>query len=231
MQEALLEWKHIFKLDPERELSDEALERICQSGSDAVMVGGSSGVTYDNTVDLLSRIRCFSIPCILEVSSREAVAPGFDFYLVPLVLNASEVDWVVGHHQRALKDYGQLMPWDLLAAEGYIILNGASTAAQLTGSRTELDAKDVLAYALLADRLLRLPVVYLEYSGTFGDMELVTRVKNVLHQARLFYGGGIDSAAKAARAAQAADTIIVGNVIYEDLEQALQTVKAKALED
>lgn len=228
MQEVMLEWKHIFKLDPDRELSDDALERICQSGSDAVMVGGSSGVTYDNTVDLLSRIRRYPIPCILEISSREAVVPGFDLYFVPLVLNASEVEWIVGHHQRALKDYGQLMPWEQLAAEGYIILNGDSTVARLTRSRTDLDAKDVLAYAMLADRLLHLPIVYLEYSGTFGDMELVNRVKNVLRQARLFYGGGIDDAEKAARAAQAADTIIVGNVIYENLEHALQTV-VKAL--
>ncbi len=53
----LRQWRHIFKLDPEKSISDSALERICTSGTDAIMVGGSSGVTFNNTVELLSRIR------------------------------------------------------------------------------------------------------------------------------------------------------------------------------
>lgn len=72
----LEQWRHVFKLDPDRELSDEALERICLSGTDAVMVGGSSGVTFDNTVDLLARIRRYEVPCVLEVSEQEAIVPG-----------------------------------------------------------------------------------------------------------------------------------------------------------
>lgn len=33
------EWKHVFKLDPNKEISDEALEKVCESGTDAIMVG------------------------------------------------------------------------------------------------------------------------------------------------------------------------------------------------
>lgn len=220
------EWKHVFKLDPDREIGDEALERICLSGTDAVMVGGSSGVTFDNTVDLLARIRRYEVPCVLEVSDREAIVPGFDLFMIPIVLNAGDTQWLVGRHQQALKEYGAILDWDELVPEGYIILNGDSTAAKLTEADVRLDARDVEAYARIADRLFRCPIVYLEYSGVFGDMELVGRVKRLLSRSRLFYGGGIDSPEKAREAAKAAHTVVVGNAVYEDLERALATVPA-----
>lgn len=217
-------WKHVFKLDPDRDISDEALDRLCQSGTDAIMVGGSTGVTFDNTVDLLSRIRQYEVPCVLEISNQEAIVPGFDLFLIPIVLNADDPNWIVGQHHEALKEYGSMLNWDEIIAEGYIILNGEATAAQLTSARTNLDAKDVTAYARMADKLFHMSIVYLEYSGVFGDMELVRRTRQVLENARLFYGGGIDSLDKAQQAAEVADTIVVGNIIYIDLEQALQTV-------
>ncbi|NOU66674.1 heptaprenylglyceryl phosphate synthase [Paenibacillus sp. LMG 31461] len=219
-------WKHVFKLDPDREISDEALDRLCLSGTDAILVGGSSGVTFDNTVDLLSRIRQYEVPVALEISNQEAIVPGFDLFLIPVVLNADDPKWIVGQHHEALKEYGALLNWDEIVAEGYIILNKEATAAQLTSARTDLDAKDVAAYARMADKLFHMSIVYLEYSGTFGDMELVRRTRQVLENARLLYGGGIDSLEKAQLAAEAADTIVVGNIIYSDLEQALQTVHA-----
>ncbi|MCP3774987.1 heptaprenylglyceryl phosphate synthase [Paenibacillus sp. MZ04-78.2] len=220
------EWKHVFKLDPDREIGDEALERICLSGTDALMVGGSSGVTFDNTVDLLARIRRYEVPCVLEVSDTEAIVPGFDLFMIPIVLNAGDTQWIVGRHQQALKEYGAILDWDELVPEGYIILNGDSTAAKLTEADVQLDVKDVEAYARIADRLFRCPIVYLEYSGVFGDMELVGRVKRLLSQSRLFYGGGIDSPEKAREAAKAAHTVVVGNAVYDDLDRALATVPA-----
>lgn len=217
-------WRHVFKLDPDREISDEALDRLCLSGTDAIMVGGSTGITFDNTVDLLARVRQYEVPCVLEISNREAIVPGFDLFLIPVVLNAGDPQWIVGHHHEALKEYGAILNWDEIVTEGYIILNGEATAARLTSARTELDQKDVTAYARMADKLFHMPIVYLEYSGKFGDMELVRRTRSVLEHARLLYGGGIDSVEKAREAAAAADTIVVGNIIYSDLEQALQTV-------
>ncbi|PYI51230.1 heptaprenylglyceryl phosphate synthase [Paenibacillus flagellatus] len=219
-------WKHVFKLDPDRDIDDSALERLCLSGTDAVMVGGTTGVTFDNTVDLLSRIRRFEVPCALEISNPDAIVPGFDLYFIPVVLNAGDPDWIVGHHHRAVKEYGPMMQWEQIVPEGYVIVNGDCSAARVTGARTELDPDDAVAYARMAERLFRFPVVYIEYSGTFGDMELVKRAAASLGGARLFYGGGIDGAERARQAAEAAHTIVVGNVIYENLDRALETVPA-----
>lgn len=143
-----------------------------------------------------------------------------------MVLNAGDPQWILGRHHEALKEYGAIMDWNEILVEGYVILNGESTAAKVTSARTDLTERDVVAYARMAEHLLRLPIFYVEYSGTFGDMELVRRTRRVLEGTRLFYGGGIDGPEKAKLAAEAADTIVVGNLIYEDLDLALETVRA-----
>ncbi|MDG0794650.1 heptaprenylglyceryl phosphate synthase [Cohnella ginsengisoli] len=219
-------WRHVFKLDPDRAISDEALERVCLSGTDGILVGGSSGITYDNTVELMARIRRFEVPCALELTGADSAVPGFDGYFVPMVLNAKRMEWLVGRQVEALAEYGAFMPWELTAAQAYLILNGECTAAQVTEARTALTADEVLAYGQLADRLWRVPVLYLEYSGAFGDMELVRKVRDQLTQARLFYGGGIATPEQARVAAASAHTVVVGNVIYSDLNAALATVDA-----
>ncbi|MCM3208231.1 heptaprenylglyceryl phosphate synthase [Paenibacillus illinoisensis] len=226
MIDMIKQWRHVFKLDPDREITDEALDLVCMSGTDAIIVGGSSGITYDNTVDLMSRVRRYELPCVLEVSDLEAVVPGFDGYLIPMVLNATDSKWMIGHHQQAIERFGYLIPWDLLIAEGYIVLNADSTVARLTGADTELTTGAAVAYAQAAERLLNLPIVYMEYSGTFGDMELVGETRRQLDRAHLIYGGGIDNPEKAAQASEIADTVVVGNIVYSDLKKALETVQA-----
>ncbi|WP_010278596.1 heptaprenylglyceryl phosphate synthase [Paenibacillus senegalensis] len=225
------QWKHVFKLDPDRSLSDDALERICLSGTDAIIVGGSSGVTFDNTVELLGRIRRYALPCVQEISAIDSVVPGFDGYLIPIVLNTRNGDWICGHQQRALKEYGAVIDWSAVLAEGYVILNEESTAARVTEAEASLDEQDLIAYARMADKLFRFPVFYVEYSGIYGDLELVSRAARVLEESRLFYGGGITNAAKARKAAAVADTIVVGNAVYDNLAEALDTVKAAKEDD
>ncbi|NJP38386.1 heptaprenylglyceryl phosphate synthase [Alkalicoccus luteus] len=222
----LEEWEHVFKLDPAKEISDEQLEQLCESGTDAVIVGGTDSVTEDNTLDLLMRIRRFSVSCVLEVSGVESLVPGFDYYLVPSVLNARSVTWVTGLHHRALKEFGHLIGEEELIAEGYCVLNPEAKVAYRTDADTMLDADDVVAYARLTDQLFRMPVFYMEYSGAYGDPELVRRAANVLENARLFYGGGIASPEQASEMAALADVVIVGNVIYDDFKAALKTVAA-----
>lgn len=221
-----LEWRHVFKLDPAKEISDEALERVCESGTDGLIVGGTDNVTLDNLLALLMRIRRYSVPVVLEVSDVEAITPGFDGFLIPTVLNTDDASWIKGHQFAAIREYGDLMDFSEILAEGYVILNPDCKAARLTGANAPLETEDVIAYARLAEHFFRLPVLYLEYSGTYGDPETVSRTAQVLKDTRLVYGGGIRGAEQAAEMARYADTVVVGNIVYEDLKAALKTVRA-----
>jgi len=221
-----LEWRHVFKLDPAKDISDEALEKICESGTDVILVGGTDGVTLDGVLDLLVRVRRFEVPIALEISTIDAVTPGYDYYFIPTVLNSDDPKWIKNLHHEAIKEYGDIMVWDELVAEGYCILNPNCKVAEVTQANTDLLTDDVVAYARMAENFFKLPVFYLEYSGEYGDIAIVRAVKNELKNTKLFYGGGITSSKQAAEMAQVADTVVVGNIIYEDLKAALSTVKA-----
>ncbi len=221
-----LQWRHVFKLDPAKEISDEALEKICESGTDVILVGGTDGVTLDGVLDLLVRVRRFEVPIALEISTIDAVTPGYDYYFIPTVLNSDDPKWIKNLHHEAIKEYGDIMVWDELVAEGYCILNPNCKVAEVTQAKTDLSVDDVVAYARMAENFFKLPVFYLEYSGQYGDIEMVRAVKNELQKTKLFYGGGITSTKQASEMAQYADTVVVGNIIYEDLKAALATVKA-----
>ncbi|OIJ18653.1 geranylgeranylglyceryl/heptaprenylglyceryl phosphate synthase [Anaerobacillus alkalidiazotrophicus] len=221
------EWKHVFKLDPNKEISDKDLESICESGTDAIIIGGSDGLTEDNVLDLLMRVRRYSVPCALEVSSIETVTPGFDYYFIPSILNSSSTEWIIGLHHKAVKEFSAVMNWNEILMEGYCVLNPNSKVATLTEAKAKLTEEDVVAYAEMAEKMYKLPIFYLEYSGIYGDVEVVKEVSDVLEKTQLFYGGGIVTLEQAKEMAQYANTIVVGNIIYEDIKQALSTVRCK----
>lgn len=220
------QWRHVFKLDPNKELSEEDLERICESGTDAVIVGGTDDVTLENVLNLMVRIRRYTVPCVLEVSSIETITPGFDLYFIPTVLNSKDTKWITGLHHQAIKEYGEIMNWEEIIMEGYCILNQDCKAAKLANVDAELTSDDITAYAMMAERMFQLPIFYLEYSGSYGDVQVVSNVKKTLEKTVLFYGGGISTFEQAANMAKYADVIVVGNAIYENIAEALETVKS-----
>ncbi|MBW8349410.1 heptaprenylglyceryl phosphate synthase [Bacillus sp. IITD106] len=218
------EWRHVFKLDPNKEISDEQLEKLCESGTDAMIVGGTDDVTLEKVLNLMARIRRYTVPCVLEVSNLDSITPGFDLYFIPSVLNSRDIRWLSGLHHSAVKEYGEIMDWNEILIEGYCILNDNCKAAIQTNADTNIDDDDVVAYAMMAEKMFRMPIFYMEYSGTYGDPELVKKVKQQLSETTLFYGGGINTVQQAKEMGQVADVIIVGNAIYENFDEALKTV-------
>ncbi|HCY7112406.1 TPA: heptaprenylglyceryl phosphate synthase [Staphylococcus aureus] len=196
-------WRHIFKLDPAKHISDDDLDAICMSQTDAIMIGGTDDVTEDNVIHLMSRVRRYPLPLVLEISNIESVMPGFDFYFVPTVLNSTDVAFHNGTLLEALKTYGHSIDFEEVIFEGYVVCNADSKVAKHTKANTDLTTEDLEAYAQMVNHMYRLPVMYIEYSG------------------------GISSEQQATEMAAIADTIIVGDIIYKDIKKALKTVKIK----
>ena len=212
-------WQHVFKLDPAKEISDENLETLCMSDTDAIMIGGTNDVTEDNVIHLMSRVRRYPLPLVLEVSNLDSVMPGFDFYFIPSILNSNDVTYHNGLLHKALKQYGHMINFEEVMLEGYVVLNPDSKVAKLTQSNTQLDVEDIEAYAQLVEEMYKLPILYLEYSGTYGDKDIVQAASQMLTHTQLFYGGGISSLTEAKEMKNYADTIIVGNIIYSDIKK------------
>ncbi|MCX6686307.1 MAG: phosphoglycerol geranylgeranyltransferase [Methanoregula sp.] len=210
------DWVHVTKLDPDKQLRPGDIDAIAASGTDALLLSGTLNVTKENLAALEKQVKAYNLPLVLEPASPDAVLmQGIDFVFVPSVLNSAEVQWVVGKHRLWVQQQKQRVPWDRVVPEAYIVLNPDSSVAKVTKSSCSLTAEEVAAYTVVADHYFHFPIVYIEYSGTYGDPGVVKAASDAIDKSVLYYGGGINSAEKAAQMAKYADTIVVGNAVYE----------------
>lgn len=105
--------------------------------------------------------------------------------------------------------------------EAYLVQNPDSAAAREAGvtETDRLSPDEARRRAAAADRHLRSDVVYLEYSGTFGDDEAAAcldAIRAGVSRARVWYGGGLDSARAVDRMLDAgADAVVVGDAFHD----------------
>ena len=152
----------------------------------------------------------------MEPAGPDAVlTQGIDYIFVPSVINSADVQWVVGKHRAWVQLQKGKIPWDCIVPEAYIVLNPESSVGKLTKSFCNLKPEEVAAYTTVADRYFHFPIVYIEYSGTYGDPAIVKAASEAIDKSILYYGGGINSAEKAAQMSRYADTIVVGNAVYD----------------
>ncbi|MCD1294503.1 geranylgeranylglyceryl/heptaprenylglyceryl phosphate synthase [Methanocella sp. CWC-04] len=217
-------WRHITKLDPDKPITPKDVAAIVDSGTDAIMVSGTQNITKENVANLVGMLKEYSIPKVLEPANIDGLRDDLDFIFVPSIINTDVSFWIMGAHKEWVQHYK--VDWDRIIPEAYIVLNPRSAVAIVTKAKTDIPVKEVAAYAECADRFFHFPVVYIEYSGTYGDPAVVKAVKEKLDKSVLYYGGGINSREKAEEMAKYADTIIVGNAVYENggIEKLKETV-------
>jgi len=210
------DWVHVTKLDPDKQLKPGDIEAIAASGTDALMLSGTLNVTRENLGELLKQVKAYDLPLVMEPAGPEAVLmQGIDYVFVPSVMNTTDVTWIVGKHKAWVQMQNGKVPWEVIVPEAYIVLNPDSSVGKITKSVCNLKAEEVAAYVMVADNYFHFPIVYLEYSGTYGDPAIVKAASDAIDRSVLYYGGGINSAEKAAEMSRYADTIVVGNAVYD----------------
>ncbi|CAI48703.1 (S)-3-O-geranylgeranylglyceryl phosphate synthase 1 [Natronomonas pharaonis DSM 2160] len=212
------EWDHIVKIDPDKTLADgETFQDVCATGTDALEIGGTTGMTEEKMARVVEATAAHDIPVYIEPSNVGAVVhdEDLDGYFVPTVLNAGDVFWTTGAHKEWVRLDGDI-DWDRTFTEAYIVLNPDASVADYTEADCNLDIDEVAAYAEVAEKMFGQEIVYVEYSGMLGDPEMVQAATDATEEATVFYGGGIRDYESAYTMRQHADTVIVGDLVHDE---------------
>ncbi|WP_435147931.1 phosphoglycerol geranylgeranyltransferase [Halobaculum sp. P14] len=212
------DWDHVLKVDPDKELyGDDTFADVCETGTDAIEIGGTLDITEEKMNRVVAACAEHDVPLFQEPSNPGVVtgADALDGYLIPTVFNAGEPFWITGAHKEWVRIADE-MDWDRTHTEAYIVMNPDASVAELTGADCDLDAEEVAAYARVAERMFGQDIVYVEYSGTFGDTNVVGAAQDALDDATLFYGGGIHDYDSANEMGRYADTVVVGDLLHDE---------------
>lgn len=167
-----------------------------------------------------------AIPEVLNGDSRSMVgtlgegAEHLRTELAPRLI-AQKVGWLPASWRSRLADFVTSYLLDTAVFEAYIIQNPESAAAREANVSADdlLSPTEAAQRALAAEKHLGSPVIYLEYSGTYGGDEaaaILGRLRETITWSRIWYGGGISSRDASMAVLEAgADTVVVGNVFHE----------------
>jgi phosphoglycerol geranylgeranyltransferase len=222
------DWDHVVKIDPDKTLREgETFEDVCATGTDALEIGGTTGMTEAKMARVVEATTANDVPVYIEPSTVASVVhrEGLDGYLIPVVLNAGDLFWTVGAH----KEWARLddeIDWSRTFTEAYVIMNPDASVAEYTEADCDLEPDEVAAYAEVAEHMLGQEILYVEYSGAYGDPEVVQAAADGVDDAAVFYGGGIADHQSAYEMRQRADTVIVGDLVHDaGVEAVRETVE------
>ena len=141
--------------------------------------------------------------------------------LAPSLVAEGVPSWTPASVRDRLADAATAWLLETAVFEAYLVQNPASAAAREAG----VDATDVLSpaearrRAMVADRYLRSPVVYVEYSGSFGGSDarrVLEAVRTGVSRSQVWYGGGLASRTDARTMLEAgADAVVVGDAFHD----------------
>ena len=212
------DWDHVLKVDPDKELCDgETFEDVVATGTDALEIGGTKGMTAEKMDRVVSACADGGVPIYQEPSNPSVVIDhdALEGYLVPTVFNAGDPFWITGAHKEWVRIDGPL-DWERTTTEAYVVMNPDAAVAEYTDADCDLSPEDVASYARVAEKLFGQEIVYVEYSGTFGDGETVAADRDALDDATLFYGGGVRDYDAANEMGRHADVVVVGDLLHDE---------------
>ncbi len=212
---------HVALIDPDKqspEAAGEIARQMKEAGTDAVFVGGSTGVTNENLSETSKAIKAASgLPVIHFPGSGSAISKDVDALLFMSVMNSTDLTWV-NRAQVKAAPYVKMLGIETIPM-GYIVVEPGMKVGEVSKADTikHGEVERAVSYAIACE-LFGMPLVYLE-AGSGADRpvppEMISAVKKSI-SIPLIVGGGIRTpeAAKAARKA-GADIIVTGTLIEQ----------------
>ncbi len=225
---------HMTLIDPDDQSPEEAakIAKLAKrAGTDAIMIGGSTGITrelMDKTIKEIKKV--VDLPVIIFPNSASVLSPYADALYFMSLLNSEDIDMVIGQQVKGAV-YVKKMGIEPISM-GYIIVEPGMTvgkvgkARPIPRSRPEL----AVAYALAAE-YLGMSLVYLEAGSGAPEPVPANMIRAVKREITvpLIVGGGIRTASAAREIGRAgADIIVTGTVVEvaEDIENVLGDIVA-----
>ena len=224
---------HFTLIDPDKTRPREAAElarQMGEYGTDAILVGGSIGVSQIDVDDIVRSIKeHVKLPIIIFPGNVSSISRYADAILFMSLLNSLDPYYIIGAQLLGsviVKKFGlEAIP------TAYIIIGEGGAAGHIGRAYGVPPEKPEIAaaYALTAS-MLGMRFVYFERGSGVSDIvkpETVSLTKKLVDNIFLIVGGGIRSEDKAARLASAgADAIVTGTIVEEDPEKASRIIKA-----
>ncbi len=224
-------------LDPDKQSAREAgrlAAAAALSGTDAIMIGGSTGVTQEKVDATVLAIKdAAHVPTILFPASAANLSRHADALYFMSLLNSRDPRLIVGEQRRAapvVKAWGlETIPMAYLVVEPGMRAGEVGHADPIPRSEPET----AVGYALAA-QMLGMKLVYLEAGSGAPEPvppAMIRAVRAAL-DIPLIVGGGIRSEEAARRVARAgADIVVTGTIVErakdgEALRRIIESVKA-----
>ncbi len=212
---------HLTLIDPDKSPGDTAgriAEGAVELGSDAILLGGSTGISRDGMGAAARAIKAaVDVPVIIFPEGPGSLTPDADAVLFMSLLNSRNLDLVIRAHAKAAPAVRKmrLEPIPL----GYLVIAPGMRVGEV--GQVDAVARDdpagAAGYALAAE-FLGMRYVYLEAgSGAPSPVpaSIVRAVRDVL-SIPLIVGGGIRSAEDAAVVLDAGAQILVTGTVTEE---------------
>ena len=225
---------HMALLDPDKQSPEEAGKLAAlakEAGTDAIMIGGSTGVNSDNLGETAKAIREMSgLPSIHFPGGPNELSPVVDALFFMSLVNSSDPSWIFGAQAYAAP-YIKKLGVETISM-GYLLIEPGMKVGEVGKAElikhSEIDK--AVGYAIACE-MYGMSYVYLE-AGSGADVpvpaEMISAVKSSI-SIPLIVGGGIRTpeVAEAARKA-GADAIVTGTFIEEcsDIGRLREVVEA-----
>ena len=211
---------HLTLIDPDSQSPAEAGQMAragAKGGTDAIMVGGSTGATGRILEDTVEEIKKqVDLPVVLFPSCAGGLCGNADAVFFMSLLNSRNSNYLIDNQALGaplVRRYGlESIPM------AYILVEPGGTVAWVGDAKTIPRNKPEIAVAYaLAGKYLGMRLVYLE-AGSGADRPvpptMVKSVKKALGSSLLVVGGGIRSGETARELAEAgADLIVTGTAV------------------